>query len=59
MKYSIKNKSFEGYGHSLTCFKKDKCGDNLIIQDIEEESSLIAIDSDGISGRPCDWLPLS
>lgn len=53
---TLNNQYFDAYGHSLTCYVKEKCGDHLLIHNIEQENILVAIVSDGVGGRPCDWL---
>lgn len=56
MDYSLKNSDWEAYGQSIISFEKDKNGDHLLLEDIKDEKTLVAIVSDGITNQPCDWL---
>lgn len=56
MDYHLENSIWEACGQSIISYKKEKNGDNLLLEDIKSENILVAIVADGISNRPCDWL---
>jgi len=56
MDCALNTSSWEAYGQSNICFSKEKNGDHLLLEDIRDEKTLIAIVSDGITNQPCDWL---
>jgi len=43
-------------GKTQKLYSKDKNGDSFIIENNKDENILLAIVSDGVGGRPCDWL---
>lgn len=47
--------NLEIYGYTIPKYDKEKNGDHYLIEELKEESLLMALVADGVSRQPCDW----